>query len=338
MSNHGLEKDEATWLKYISKIISKKMVEEPQERLTIDLTKKNTISVPTLEKLQFNYENSQEARDYNLAKTMKTALDVYYKEMLNKGELCPEIETSLDLENEEAIKALRPQSALTFTQYMKKHPETSADPVKRRKMVKRVLRNPKKYIYYKDINITRQKMKSEAKKKKILKYNFLSAKELFHQEMNIGFEKFCPNLEVPKALIPTERYGRNNTIKPGAFDKYFHQRNSEIRGSLRNKSTQKTKKGLTLKSINDNNNILRVRKRRNSQEPVKNFGFRYTHPKDTRITKRSLQPSISTQAPASRKRSSWDNFILKIQPELTISKSKFIKFYNIPRSSLKQRA
>lgn len=83
--------------------------------------------------------------------------------MLGKGELFPTIEPYMDNENEKAIKILRPQSALTFTQYMNKHPETSADPAKRKILASKNSKTPRKYIYFKDINISRQKMKDEAK-------------------------------------------------------------------------------------------------------------------------------------------------------------------------------
>lgn len=96
-------------------------------------------------------------------------------------------------------------------------------------------------------------------KKKILKHNFLPTQQLFQQEVPVDLENFCPDLSIPKALMPIEKYGRNNTIKPGAFDKYFHQKNSEIKGTLANKSTQKTKKGLALKSLATDSSIMKVK-------------------------------------------------------------------------------
>ncbi|CAI2374398.1 unnamed protein product [Moneuplotes crassus] len=238
MKSKTLESDEETWLKYIGKIISKQMVNEPLDKLSINLKKKKPISIKDIEIIQKKYESSQEVRDANLAKTMKKALDIYYKEMLHKGELLPVIEPYMDSDNEKAIKILRPQSALTFTEYMNKHPETSADPEKRRQMERKDPKSSRKYIYYKNINISRQKMVKESNKKKILKNNFIPTQQLCEQEASIDLEKFCPDLSVPKTLLPIEKYGRNNTIKPEAFNKYFLDKNTEVKGVLANKSTQ----------------------------------------------------------------------------------------------------
>lgn len=71
MKSKTLEKDEETWLKYIGKIISKQMMNEPLDKLSIDFTKGKPMTLKDIEEIQKKYENSQEARDTTLAKTMK---------------------------------------------------------------------------------------------------------------------------------------------------------------------------------------------------------------------------------------------------------------------------
>jgi len=96
----------------------KKLLVEPEE---ISQNKLNIIWKRKQINQEVNkYEEWQEKRDYNLAKTMNKALDIYYTQMVKKGNLCPSINTSVDSENEKAIRILRPQSALTFAQYMEK--------------------------------------------------------------------------------------------------------------------------------------------------------------------------------------------------------------------------
>ena len=51
---------------------------------------------------------------------MNKALDIYYTEMVNQGGLRPKIPPTIDNENERAIRILRPQSALSFAEYMQK--------------------------------------------------------------------------------------------------------------------------------------------------------------------------------------------------------------------------
>mmetsp|Transcript_9390 Transcript_9390/g.8293 ORF Transcript_9390/g.8293 Transcript_9390/m.8293 type:complete len:140 (-) Transcript_9390:21-440(-) len=136
--------------------------------------------------------------------------------------------------------------------------------------------------------------------------------------------------------MPTGKYGPNNTVKLGAFEEYFHKKSDELKGNLTNKSTQRTKRGLELKSYNQQDQIVKIR-RRNSQEPVKNFGLKYDHPgnKNRKKIIKNKPKNGSIRPKTSKHRSSWDNFLNDLQPETSVSKYKFHKFYGVPLQNLR---
>jgi len=72
-------------------------------------------------------------------------------------------------------------------------------------------------------------------------------------------KKFYPKIKPPLTLEPTKKYGKTCTIKPGAFVEYFHKDFNILKGSIANKSTQKTGKGLELKSYNKDDQIVKIK-------------------------------------------------------------------------------